>query len=167
MADSYRGRMPRQAIPPEPGKANPYHELAGNMYLAIRKLLGNPGLITELDTHMQLMQLMTNYEAMGDGPMPEYAVGLNLSGNAVIGSQLHTRDGRRVGNAYVVDIEYVDDPTDTSDVSIGMPIFLCVTDAGNRLKLTVEEVDSLFYISTLVADPLEVLKRFTKLEKES
>ena len=147
--------------------ADPYHELAGNMYLAIRKLLGYSSLITDTKTRMQLTQLLTNYEVLGDGPMPEYAVGLNLSGNAVVGSQLHTRDGRRVGNAYVVGIEYVDDPTDTSDVSIGMPIFLCVTDAGNRLKLTVEEVDSLFYISNLVADPLEVLKRFPKLEKES
>ena len=144
-----------------------YHELAGNMYLAIRKLLRNPSLITELHTHMQLVQLVTSYEAMGDGPMPEYAVGLNLSGNAVIGSQLHTRDGRRVGNAYVVDIEHRYEPTDTSDISTGTPIFLCVTDAGNSLKLTVEEVDSLFYISNLVADPLEVLKRFPKLEKES
>ena len=147
--------------------ADPYHELAGNMYLAIRKLLGYSSLITDTRTRMQLTQLLTNYEVLGDGPMPEYAVGLNLSGNAVVGSQLHTRDGRRVGNAYVVGIEYVDDPTDTSDVSIGMPIFLCVTDAGNRLKLTAEEIDSLFYISNLVADPLEVLKRFPKLEKES
>ena len=147
--------------------ADPYHELAGNMYLAIRKLLGYSSLITDTRTRMQLTQLLTNYEVLGDGPMPEYAVGLNLSGNAVVGSQLHTRDGRRVGNAYVVGIEYRDDPTDTSDVSIGMPIFLCVTDAGNRLKLTVEEIDFLFYISNLVADPLEVLKRFTKLEKES
>lgn len=166
MAGPYRGHMPRHAIPPEPGKADPYHELAGNMYLAIRKLLGYSGLITDPKIRMQLTQLLANYEAMGDGPMPEYAVGLNLSGNAVIGSQLHTRDGRRVGNAYVVDIEYRDDPTDISDISVGMPIFLCVTDAGNSLKLTVEEVDSLFYISNLVADPLEVLKRFPKLEKE-
>ena len=116
---------------------------------------------------MQLTKLLTNYEVLGDGPMPEYAVGLNLSGNAVVGSQLHTRDGRRVGNAYVVGIEYMVDPTDTSDAPIGISIFLCVTDAGNRLKLTVEEINSLFYISNLVVDPLEVLKRFTKLEKES
>ena len=147
--------------------ADPYHELAGNMYLAIRKLLGYSSFITESKTRMQLMQLMTSYEAMGDGPMPEYAVGLNLSGNAVVGSQLHTRDGRRVGNAYVVGIEYMVDPTDTSDAPISIPIFLCVTDAGNRLKLTAEEIDFLFYISNLVADPLEVLKRFPKLEKES
>lgn len=167
MLDARHGRISRHAIPPEPGKADPYHELAGNMYLAIRKLLGYSSLITEPKTRMQLMHLLTTYEAKGDGPMPEYAVGLNLSGNPVVGSQLYTRDGRHVGNAHVVSIKYVEDPTDISDVPLGISIFQCVTDAGNRLELTREEINSLFHISTLVADPLEVLKRFPQPEKES
>ncbi|BFM16247.1 hypothetical protein R50073_24300 [Maricurvus nonylphenolicus] len=65
-----------------------------------------------------------------DEPMPPWAVGLCES-YMEVGAQLCTRDGRRMGNAFV------------SSVEAG--VATCITDMGNVFRFTESELESAFY----------------------
>ncbi len=67
------------------------------------------------------------------------------------GVQLCTRDGRRVGNAHIIDI-------------INDDLFLVLTDAGNQMKLNSNEVNELYYVGEFVGDVNEIIKHFGRKE---
>lgn len=71
-----------------------------------------------------------------DMPLPDWAVGYNLAHDLDIGTQLLTKDGRRIGNARIEAILHKEEPI----------IFLVRTDIGNTLTPTVREIHELFYI---------------------
>jgi hypothetical protein len=82
-----------------------------------------------------------------DYPIPEWADRLSDGNRMVVGTQLCTRDGRRVGNAVVVDDKRV--------LVLGeqtLPLIKVVTDKGNSLNLTESEAIELFH------DPIYVMK---------
>ena len=75
--------------------------------------------------------------------LPEWATG--VSSTPIIGSQLCTRDGRRMGNAVIVGSE--------DDNDWGRPMFTCVTDVGTIMKLTALEIEECFHPLHFVMDP--------------
>lgn len=81
------------------------------------------------------------------GPLPEWAVGRNPIRELVPGAQLYTRDGSRVGNAYLLDF---DDTTGVWEV---------LTDMGSAMHLTVDEVHLMFTVGEYIADVNEVESR--------
>jgi len=86
--------------------------------------------------------------------LPEWAIG-SADGDYLLGSQLPTRDGRRVGNAHIIAIS-VDD--------LKEPRFLyhVLTDAGTELKMTSAELDEYFYPPEWVSDVKEVVRKFSR-----
>lgn len=85
--------------------------------------------------------------------LPKWATAKN-NGSLVIGAQLCTKDGRRLGNAHIVDI------TERMWKKESCLIYSVLTDAGTRLNLTSEEIASEFYPSEFISDVNEVLKKF-------
>ena len=76
---------------------------------------------------------------------PDWA--LDTSQNRFLsGSQLLTRDGRVTGNAYLSHW--------TLPKNMGEPIAICVTDAGNVLKLGFTELKATFYAPEWTMIPL-------------
>lgn len=67
-----------------------------------------------------------------DFPLPEWAVRRSDGNFMEVGAQLATRDGRRLGNAYVDEIR-------------GPQLATVVTDMGSRLTLTLRELEELFH----------------------
>jgi hypothetical protein len=84
------------------------------------------------------------------GPLPEWAIG-RTEGRYVLGAQLPTRDGRRCGNAHIIDI-----------AGDNRSPFLCLTDAGTELRLTASEVRELFHDPKWVSYVPDVLQRFSR-----
>lgn len=70
-------------------------------------------------------------------PMPEWALHRASSKSFVKMTQLNTRDGRETGNAVVFDI--------SMDTATYEPRFHIITDAGNILTLTVDEMMDMFH----------------------
>lgn len=64
-------------------------------------------------------------------PLPSWAVSKATGNYMEAGAQLSTRDGRRIGNAFVLS---------SSD-----SIALCVTDIGRAIKLNEKELAELFH----------------------
>ena len=87
-------------------------------------------------------------------PLPEWAAGL-AKGELVMGAQLPTKDGRRIGNAHIVDI----DETPYGDM------YTVLTDAGNYLALGGAEVGELFFPPRYVSNVGEVIARFGMSDK--
>lgn len=79
-----------------------------------------------------------------DNDLPEWAAERCYS-NYVRGAQLCTRDGRRCGNAHIIDIRTYPYPDSPEDAPKEHTYYLLLTDAGNRMELTREELDSLFF----------------------
>lgn len=74
--------------------------------------------------------------------IPEWATGCATS-STELGAQLCTRDGRRCGNAVVMESHKV----------IDKPFVIVCTDAGNLMTLSPSEVDELFYPAKWLMDP--------------
>lgn len=74
--------------------------------------------------------------------IPEWATG-RAKASTDLGAQLPTRDGRRCGNAVVMQCHMV----------IDKPFVIVCTDAGNLMTLSPSEVDELFYPAKWVMDP--------------
>lgn len=71
--------------------------------------------------------------------IPEWAIGLS-HGVLQPGCQLCTKDGRKVGNGFVMSID---------DTLFG-EMYTVLTDAGNSLVLTLEELDDCYYVGNYV-----------------
>lgn len=77
-----------------------------------------------------------------DDRLPEWATGRATS-STDFGAQLSTRDGRRCGNAVVMECHLI----------IDKPFVIVCTDAGNLMTLSPSEVDRLFYPAKWLMDP--------------
>jgi hypothetical protein len=87
--------------------------------------------------------------------MPRWAVDVNRSYEVVVGAQLCTKDGRRMGNAHVISKahKFEDD------------YFMVLTDAGNKVNMTEKEIRSTFHISPWISDVEEVVRKFEREPK--
>lgn len=84
-----------------------------------------------------------------DEPQPEWAVG-RLNGEYMTkGASLATRDGRRIGNAFVCEL--------TKHPTLGM-IATVITDMGNKVSLTESELKELFFPPVWIMNCEEALR---------
>lgn len=87
------------------------------------------------------------YEYLLGEPLPEWAVA-RTDGELVIGAQMCTRDGRRIGNGLIVNI--VDVSYEEQDVSY--TAYIIETDMKNTVSLTKSEVEEFFYPPRFICD---------------
>lgn len=87
-----------------------------------------------------------------DGPLPHWANG-HSGGQYLVGAQLPTRDGRRTGNAHIIE---------SNLDSNGCEIFTCITDAGNQIEMTERELITQFHEPTWMSDVDEILAYFDR-----
>lgn len=71
-----------------------------------------------------------------DYPLPEWAEKRSDGNYMEPGAQLATRDGRRLGNAYVDNLQQHD--------RLGQ-LAVVVTDMGNTFRMTIRELEEAFY----------------------
>ena len=77
--------------------------------------------------------------------LPDWAESYSPDGILRPGRQLCTKDGRRLGNAFITrELEPI--PT-----LVLLAVWEVVTDAGNVLKMTSEEIRELFYVGDYIA----------------
>lgn len=79
-------------------------------------------------------------------PLPHFAIGINIVRCICAGAQLFTRNGARAGNAFIIKYE----------MKFGKHIWLCMTESGNKMRLTVEEIHSMFTIGPYLCDVKEI-----------
>lgn len=87
--------------------------------------------------------------------LPDWAFAENLTQELVMGAQLCTKDGRKIGNAHIVQIVLG---------CLGGKIYCILTDAGTPVPLSESEVHELFYVGRWISDPDEVVKRFGRVD---
>lgn len=80
--------------------------------------------------------LKLNQEEEEEYPLPDWAARKAMPGVLLAMQQLLTKDGRRSGNATVVGIY---------DQINGLDVYTVVTDANNWLKLTLAEINELYW----------------------
>ena len=85
---------------------------------------------------------MENYKAHC---LPDWATGLNITKQPVVGAQLCTKDGRRVGNGFIADIQ--------DHYKYGGSIYKVVTDKGNALLLTESELLEMYWVGDYICKP--------------
>lgn len=77
--------------------------------------------------------------------LPDWAESYSPNGILCVGRQLCTKDGRRLGNAFITrELESI--PT-----IVLVTVWEVVTDAGNVLKMTAQEIRELFYVGDYIA----------------
>lgn len=74
-------------------------------------------------------------------PMPEWASGLNKKQELDLKTQLCTKDGRKTGNARIVMV---------TRQKGEKPTYTAITDRGNLMNLSEEEIHELFWIGPYI-----------------
>lgn len=74
--------------------------------------------------------------------LPDWAVAVNEHHELLLHAQLCTRDGRRVGNGYIHNIE--------DHYKYGDKVYTVVTDKGNTLLLMEDEVHEMYWVGDYI-----------------
>lgn len=88
-----------------------------------------------------------------DFPLPEWAIGL-AHGQFVLGAHLATRDGRRHDNGHIIKIE-------PASWDKNVLVHTVLTDAGNEMRFTTNELNTAFYPPHWVSAVDEVKRKFS------
>lgn len=76
----------------------------------------------------------------------------------VAGSQLFTKNGRRMGNAHIVEVRPLDSPGQAGFVYE----YVCISDAGNEFTLSHGSLFELFEIGDYISDVARIKKHFLR-----
>lgn len=94
--------------------------------------------------------------AQAESMLPEWAIA-RARGQLVEGAQLPTKDGRRMGNAHILKIV----PGIKGVPSLN---YLILTDAGNTVVMSENEIQAQFYPPEYVSSVKSILKKFWRHE---
>lgn len=86
-------------------------------------------------------------------PLPPWAVAF-AHGELVIGALLHTRDGRNIGNAFIVDVLRLPFPFDEELK------YKVITESKTEIVLEEKEIEEFFYPTVYVGNIEEILHRY-------
>lgn len=138
-----------------------FENLDVSLYLALREVMRlSHGLTTQAqqaEVEQRALNALTAYE-LSRGPLPEWASDWNWNRSLVAGAQLMTKDGRRMGNAHIVECEVVK----TSGDGGGIIYYHCITDAGSTFTLSAEEIHDAFWIGEFLSTPERIIKDFDR-----
>lgn len=90
-----------------------------------------------------------------DAQLPPWVVG-RAHGKLVLGAQLPTRDGRRIGNAHIIQIA---DKTYQSQ-GVTLTLYLILTDAGNTATMTDVELCTAFHDPMYYSEVKDIIAKF-------
>lgn len=88
--------------------------------------------------------LIQPLESIYADPLPDWAVAYNRAKKLTFGTQLCTKDGRKMGNATIFNVE----SPNYEDESI--KLYSCISDAGNRFKMNAQEIHERFWIGDYI-----------------
>lgn len=144
-----------------------FENLDVSLYLALRELMSptfNP-LSADLqgEIEQRARDAMTAFE-LSRGPLPDWASDWNWNSALVVGAQLMTKDGRRMGNAHIVEAMKVDL---ASKVTASNPYgedtyYKCLTDAGSVFTLNSKEIHEAFWIGKFLSTPDRIIRDFDR-----
>lgn len=100
-------------------------------------------------------RIRIDWEGDGRG-VPSWATSVT-DGKLVCGAHLETRNGQRVGNAHIMDIDRIS----------GREVFHILTDAGTQLLLWEEEILEFYHRPRFVSDVAEVARLFERKDKDA
>ena len=111
----------------------------------------------------QAVLALTEFE-QSFGPIPDWATARNFGYEIKEGTQLLTRDGRRMGNAYIVQHAMVTMPelADRTNPFGEVPVFHCLTDAGSKFTMMEKELLGQFHIGDWLCDPARIIRDFDR-----
>lgn len=144
-----------------------FENLDVSLYLALRELMSPTYHPMSADLQGEIEQrardALTAFE-LSRGPLPEWASDWNWNGALVVGAQLMTKDGRRMGNAHIVESMKVDQVVEiTSANPYGSDTYYkCLTDAGSVFTLNSKEIHEAFWVGKFLSTPERLIKDFDR-----
>lgn len=102
-----------------------------------------------------MLQLVAEWEAI----LPHWAIRKAKENILEVGNQLPTRDGRRMGNAHIIE-------QFTAQYDHGRPYYRVLTDAGTLMIMNSGEINECFWPPKYVSDVQEVVRKFGWLHSE-
>lgn len=144
-----------------------FENLDVSLYLALRELMSPTFNLPSADLQGEIEQrardALTAFE-LSRGPLPDWASDWNWNSALVVGAQLMTKDGRRMGNAHIVEAVKVDF---ASEVTASNPYgedtyYKCLTDAGNVFTLNSKEIHEAFWIGKFISMPERIIEDFDR-----
>lgn len=144
-----------------------FEDLDVNLYLALREVMSLSCGLTiqakQAEVEQHALNALTAFE-LSRGPLPEWAADWNWKRSLVVGAQLMTKDGRRMGNAHIVKTTVVESPAKVcpSNPYGEVTYYECITDAGSNFTLSAEEINEAFWIGDFLSTPERIIKDFDR-----
>lgn len=126
----------------------------GNIELALKvsailKALGVSHMMQGASITVDPLPSAEQAKAEEQFPTPAWAVARNENRALVVGAQLLTKDGRRHGNAFLVNDH-------------GDGVYCVQTEAGNHMHMNAMEIEEGFYVGDWIGDLDEIFDKFVK-----
>lgn len=140
-----------------------YEQLEAKMYVAIKGLLKpwpEGQLTNAVDAEQYALAVIAEYE-LNLGPIPDWSYGHNVLRVIQQGTQLQTKDGRRIGNAWVTSNAMWGPAAKGEESPKYFDVF---TDAGSKCTMNEKEIHQLFWIGPFFSDPERVFRQFGRGE---
>lgn len=98
------------------------------------------------------------------GPLPEWAVARNFGYELVAGTQLCTKDGRRMGNSWIVEVgQLVVSEEANRDNPYGeFQVYHCLSDVGSKFTMREAELLGYFHIGDWICSKERILTDFDR-----
>lgn len=90
------------------------------------------------------------------GPVPDWATERNHGRELVAGAQLFTKNGRRCGNGWIVETDYI------AAGPVAVPVFKILTDAGSFMQLTEKELEDAFEVGDWISTRERIIRDFDR-----
>jgi hypothetical protein len=156
----------------EPVEKFDFQNMDVKLYLALRSIMNGyvslcedaGGRDIESTTEYKNAMSALNEFELSFGPLPDWAIARNWDYSLVPGAQLCTRDGRRTGNAHIIQrvVKEVPATADRNNPYGEQTYYECLTDAGSKFTFTEQEIETAFTIGDWISDPARVLNDFDR-----
>lgn len=142
---------------PDPNEKWDLENLEVRLYLHLKKLLPLVLCNTqeEMTAHAKAMKTMRDFNA-SFGPVPDWATERNHGRELVAGAQLFTKNGRRCGNGWIVETDYI------AAGPVAVPVFKILTDAGSFMQLTEKELEDAFEVGDWISTRERIIRDFDR-----
>lgn len=155
---------------PEPVEKFDFQNMDVKLYLVLKKMIPEFYILAEECSGSPKWELVRAAELaveefeLSFGPLPEWAIARNWDYSLVPGAQLCTRDGRRTGNAHIIQrvVKEVPATADRNNPYGEQTYYECLTDAGSKFTFTEQEIETAFTIGDWISDPARVLNDFDR-----
>lgn len=156
----------------KPVEKRDFENLDTRLYLSLKKIMNGYVELCEdaggrdiekSHGYLSTMQVLKDFED-SHGPIPEWAIARNFGLELTLGAQLFTKNGRRSGNGWLVNIMDVikAEIADKNNPYGEIEVYTVLTEDGSYMRMTKQELEAQFEVGDWICTLDRIASEFDR-----